>query len=100
MNLQLLRRIERALRAENLYLPEEVELKKTEPGALTNTLEDRQEIHKVYKELRGEHSFSDSIRIARLAWLCSLFNMEFDLEQEKDIPVLRKNDPYIDKEDA
>jgi hypothetical protein len=99
ITIETIRRIERALRHYGVGDWEEIYLKKTEPGALSNTQQDRKEISRLYSELKGKHSFSDADRIAKVIWMCDLFGVEIDQAQEKDIPPVRIDDPYINKED-
>jgi hypothetical protein len=99
ITLEAIRRIERALRHYNMHDWEEVYLKKTAPGSSTQTHQDREEISKFYSELKREHSFGDADRIAKVIWMCNLFGVEIDLANEKDMPPVRVDDPYINKED-
>ena len=99
ITLETIRRIERALRSYDMHGWEEVHLKKTSPGALSDTLQDKVQIRKLYSELKSNHSFGDADRIAKVIWLCNLLGVDVDLSQEKDIPPVRVDDPYIDKED-
>lgn len=80
--LDMARRIERALR-QTLHEEETLD-EDGMPSSATEPYRDRDFINKLYSSLKPGHSFSFCDRVARLAFICKVLGVEFDINAEID----------------
>lgn len=73
--LEQARRIELALRGGDLY-----------EEASPQAIEDRERVKELYQTFKRKHSFSWSLRVASIIFICEVLEIEFDPNTEKDTP--------------